>query len=231
MVDTLAADGVDACAVRTDVSEVDQVRAMVEHVVEWGASTSWSTTEVARPRLVDGPDETDMVSIARHELRALPRRVSGDQMVRHILAADLPTLVGQSLGRSPRLEVLQEDVDRFASVTRDDQWIHTDPVRAAAGPFGTTIAHGFFTLSLIPHLVHSTVQVRGIEMAINYGLNRCRFPSPVPVGSRVAADLALTEATPRDERTTDTVMTVTIAVDGADRPVCVAELVTRYVLA
>ena len=101
----------------------------------------------------------------------------------------LRAAVGQHAGYSDWHEVTQEQIDLFARATGDYQWIHVDPERAARGPFGTTIAHGYLTLSLIPMLAAQVSRVEGVSMVVNYGLNRVRFPSPVPVGSRVRLDV------------------------------------------
>ena len=101
--------------------------------------------------------------------------------------ADLAAAAGETIGQSDWVTITQEDVNLFADATGDHQWIHVDPERAAKGPFGKTIAHGYMTLSLLPRLQHEIYTVNGIKLAINYGLNKVRFPSPVPVGSRVRA--------------------------------------------
>ncbi|MFD9125551.1 MaoC family dehydratase [Kitasatospora sp. NPDC059571] len=140
--------------------------------------------------------------------------------------ADLAAAVGTEIGHSDWLTVDQQRIDLFAESTGDDQWIHTDPERAAAGPFGATIAHGFLTLSLLPVLSGQVYRVDGVRMAVNYGLNKVRFVSPVRVGSRVRAGVALTAA---EEVAGGWQLTsrVTIEIDGADRPACVAEAVAR----
>src|SRR6202161_1209185 len=105
--------------------------------------------------------------------------------------ADLTAIQGQSIGQSDWVTISQDDVNLFADATGDHQWIHVDPEKAAAGPFGKTIAHGFMTLSLLPRLQHQMYTVNGIKLAINYGLNKVRFPAPVPVGSKVRAQTSL----------------------------------------
>ena len=110
-------------------------------------------------------------------------------------ADELLAAAGEQLGMSDSMTIEQQRVNAFADATEDHQWIHIDPQRAAAGPFGTTIAHGFLTLSLLPHLIDQTYRVEGTTMVINYGLNKVRFPAPVPVGSTVRAAVALAEAT------------------------------------
>jgi acyl dehydratase len=140
--------------------------------------------------------------------------------------ADLQALVGQSLGCSDWLTVDQQRIDLFAQATGDHQWIHVDPERAAQGPFGSTIAHGFLTLSLLPVLSESAYEIGDARMGVNYGLNRVRFTAPVPVGSRVRAQVRLTAYTPIDggaQLTTE----VTVEREGADKPVCIAESLAR----
>jgi acyl dehydratase len=139
----------------------------------------------------------------------------------------LKAKVGEHLGYSEWHEVTQEQVNQFADATGDHQWIHVDIERAKAGPFGGPIAHGYLTLSLTPTIIEQVVAVSGVSMAINYGLNKLRFPSPVPVGSRVRAGVELqsVEDTPGGCQVT---LLVTYQVDGADKPACVAEILFRY---
>jgi acyl dehydratase len=139
----------------------------------------------------------------------------------------LGELVGTEFGPSDWQQVTQEQVNLFAEATGDHQWIHVDPEKAAQGPFGGTIAHGFLTLSLISALLTGVVRVEGISMGINYGLNRVRFPSPVPVGSRVRASATLKEVT-EIPGGVQAVYQVTIEVEGGEKPACVAETVARY---
>jgi acyl dehydratase len=141
---------------------------------------------------------------------------------------DLEAAVGTHLGTSDWFEIDQPRVNQFAEATLDDQWIHVDPVRAAAGPFGTTIGHGFLTLSLIPYIIGDLIGVAGLEMELNYGLNRVRFPSPLPVGSRVRADVELVEVTP-GARGVQAVYRVTVTAEGATKPAVVADWVLLYV--
>ena len=153
-----------------------------------------------------------------------PVRVSAP---RQIPFADLESCAGTHLGYSAWHEITQEQVNAFADATGDHQWIHVDPERAAAGPFGTTIAHGYLTLSLLPALLGDRLRVEGVRMAVNYGLNRVRFPAPVPVGSRVRAELLeVTEVSGGVQ----VVARVTVEREGGDKPVCVAETVTRLYL-
>ncbi len=117
-------------------------------------------------------------------------------------------------------------MDLFAEATGDHQWIHVDPERARLGPFGGTIAHGYLTLSLLPMLLQGMVRVPGVGLAVNYGLNRVRFVSPVPVGSRVRATAVPQEVTDV-EGGVQLVLAVTVEVEGQAKPACVAETVTR----
>jgi acyl dehydratase len=140
---------------------------------------------------------------------------------------ELQTLIGTNLGTSDWFSIDQARIDQFAVVTGDDQWIHVDPARAAAGPFGTTVAHGHLTLSLLPVMVRSAFKVADVRMSVNYGLNRVRFPAPVPVGSRVRGHFKL--------MTFETiaggaqiVVEVTSEREGHSKPVCVAESVARH---
>ncbi|GAA1827920.1 MaoC family dehydratase [Pseudonocardia ailaonensis] len=145
----------------------------------------------------------------------------------HIPLDRLPDHVGRTLGPTDWLTVEQARIDGFADATGDDQWIHVDPVRAAASPFGGTIAHGYLTLALSSYFLPQLFVVDEAGMAINYGLDRVRFPSPVRSGSRVRCEAHLAAVDPVTGgfqlRTR-----ATLSVDGADRPACVAELLTRY---
>lgn len=135
---------------------------------------------------------------------------------------------GDELGPSRWVEVDQERVDRFAGATDDSQWIHTNRRRAAEGPFGTTIAHGFLTLSLLPALWFEVAQDGGNHpLTINYGVNRVRFPAPVPVGSRVRASFRVEEMTSVDGGEQARIA-ATVEREGQEKPVCVAELVFRF---
>jgi acyl dehydratase len=140
---------------------------------------------------------------------------------------DLPAAVGTHLGHSEWMEIDQARIDLFADATGDHQWIHVDPEMAAAGPFGTTIAHGYLTLSLTNCLLPQVVSVEGISMGINYGTNKVRFPSPVPVGSRVrvGAELVEVDEVPGGYQT---VIRATVEVEDSDRPACVVDAVSRF---
>jgi acyl dehydratase len=141
--------------------------------------------------------------------------------------AELPPLTGQELAVSDWIPVTQQQIDLFADATGDHQWIHVDPERARAGPFGGTIAHGFLTLSLIPKMVESALEIRNLRLSVNYGLNRVRFPAPVPAGSRLRARIKLLECQPLAGNGMQIVWEITVEREGADKPVCVAESVTR----
>jgi acyl dehydratase len=141
---------------------------------------------------------------------------------------ELRAAVGEPLGESEWLTVTQEMIDRFAEATGDRQWIHVDRERAKASPFGTTIAHGFLTLSLIPRLVYGIYDVGRIEARLNYGCNKVRFIEPVRSGSRIRARLTLRDLadTPRGVRVTSE---ATVALEAAERPACTAELVAVFI--
>jgi acyl dehydratase len=143
-------------------------------------------------------------------------------------AGDVHALVGQELGTSSWVEIGQSRIDAFADVTGDHQWIHTDRERAAAGPFGTTIAHGYLTLSLLIPLLEEVLVVQNRASSINYGLDKVRFPSPVPVGSRLRMSATLTEATDVASGVQMKVDCV-FSVEGQERPVCVATAVLRHI--
>jgi len=132
---------------------------------------------------------------------------------------------GEHLGFGGWHEITQEEIGLFADATGDHQWIHVDLEKAAAGPFGAPVAHGYLTLSLIPLLVRDVYTVRGLRMAVNYGLNKVRFPSPVVVGSRVRAGVELVEVTAAAQGS-QSVARVTVEIDGNPKPACVAETVT-----
>jgi acyl dehydratase len=139
---------------------------------------------------------------------------------------DLQALVGQELGRSDWINVDQARIDAFALATGDRQWIHVDPARAATGPYGTTIAHGFLTLSLMPELAETAFEIVDVRMGLNYGLDRVRFPAALPAGSRLRGIFRLLAYTPIDGGA-QLAIEVTMQREGADKPVCVAESLTR----
>jgi acyl dehydratase len=141
--------------------------------------------------------------------------------------ADLAGHVGKHLGPSEWRLIDQEQINRFAEATGDHQWIHLDAERAKSGPFGTTIAHGYLTLSLTPIFISQLLQVEGASMVVNYGLNRVRFPAPVPSGSRVrfGAELSSVEEV---KGGVQVILAGTFELEGSDKPACVAEIVFRY---
>ncbi len=137
---------------------------------------------------------------------------------------ELKRATGEVLGESDWLVVSQDMIDRFAEATGDYQWIHVDREKARRSPFGTTIAHGFLTLSLIPRLLDQVYAIERIAARLNYGCNKVRFTQPVPSGSRIRARIKLleVEATPKGVRITSE---ATVSIEGAERPACIAELV------
>jgi acyl dehydratase len=140
---------------------------------------------------------------------------------------DLLAMIGQDLGTSPWLEVSQQRIGTFADATDDHQWIHVDVERAKTGPFGGPIAHGYLTLSLLIPLWSQILVIEDLDMAVNYGLNKVRFPAPVPSGSRVRGTFRVADVEEADWGFQAT-MAATIEREGGDKPVCVAELVFRY---
>jgi acyl dehydratase len=141
--------------------------------------------------------------------------------------AELPALVGQEVATSDWITITQEQVNLFAQATGDHQWIHVDVERAKAGPFGAPIAHGFLTLSLIPKFFENAIAIHGTRMGVNYGLNKVRFTSPVPVGSRLRAHLKLLTCESIDNNGVQTAWLVTVEREGSDKPACVAESLSR----
>ena len=142
---------------------------------------------------------------------------------------ELKAAIGTTLGSSDWIVVDQDRINQFADATNDHQWIHVDPVKAAAGPFGSTVAHGFLTLSLLPALVDGKLSVDGVRMAVNYGLNKVRFPAAVPVGSKLRGTTELVSVEDVQGGAQITYQ-VTVEREGGDRPVCVAEAVARIYL-
>jgi acyl dehydratase len=139
---------------------------------------------------------------------------------------ELAGAVGEVIGPGPWYRVEQDRVNAFADATGDHQWIHTDPERAATGPYGTTVAHGYLTLSLLPALMQDVYRVEGVRMGINYGLNRVRFPAPLRTGDavRISAEIVAVEPVPGGVQL---VTRVTVEPDRGGKPCCVAETVTR----
>ena len=146
-------------------------------------------------------------------------------------AAALEAAVGVEVGPTEWFAIDHNRINGFADVTEDHQWIHVDKERAAGGPFGKTIAHGFLTLSLLPHLVSELRRVDGLRMGINYGLNRVRFPAPVPVDSRLRARATMMSAERTGDGAVQVVTTVTVEIEGSPKPALVAEWVNRFYFA
>ncbi|MEU6408147.1 MaoC family dehydratase [Microbispora sp. NPDC046933] len=141
---------------------------------------------------------------------------------------EIKALAGKDLGHSGWLEISQERVNTFADATDDHQWIHIDPDRAADGPFGGTIAHGYLTLSLVIPLFNELLHIQGVKMSINYGLDKVRFPSPVKVGARIrlGATVASVEDVPGDG--VQMSLDFTVEIEGAGKPACVARAIYRH---
>jgi len=142
--------------------------------------------------------------------------------------AELAQLTGQEVAVSDWTTITQPQINLFADATGDHQWIHIDPVKAANGPFGATIAHGFLTLSLIPKFFDQAFTIVGARMGVNYGLNKVRFTAPVPVGSRLRARMKLMASEPVDNEGMQMTWEVLIEREGAAKPVCVAESLVRH---
>jgi acyl dehydratase len=142
--------------------------------------------------------------------------------------ADLEAAVGQEVGPTEWFTVDQARIDGFADDTEDYQWIHVDPERAAAGPFGTTVAHGYLTLSLVSHFMSQLRRIDGARMGINYGLNKVRFPAPVQVDARIRARATLISVDRVGDDAVQVVNRVTIEIEGGAKPACVADVVSRY---
>jgi acyl dehydratase len=140
---------------------------------------------------------------------------------------DLLGLVGQTIGTTGTLKIAQDQVNLFADATGDHQWIHTDPERAARGPFGGTIAHGYLTLSLAPSILAELLTVDGVHAVLNYGLNKVRFPAPVPVGSALRVTMSAISAEQKPAGI-EAVFRLTYEIDGGTRPVCIADVVVLY---
>ena len=151
-------------------------------------------------------------------------RVHPDEAVE----AQVEEVVGQEIGVTEWVPITQKRVNAFADATGDHQWIHVDPARAADGPYGTTIAHGYLTLSLLPVLGAEILDIRGFSMMINYGLEKVRFPAAVPVGSRIRAGIELTSLQ-RKASGIQLNSVMTVEIEGGDRPALVAETVRLMV--
>jgi acyl dehydratase len=141
--------------------------------------------------------------------------------------AELPALVGQEVATSDWVTITQERIDQFAEATGDHQWIHIDVEKARAGPFGAPIAHGFLTLSLLPLFFQTAMEIGNTRMGVNYGLNKVRFTSPVPVGSRLRARMTLLACEAIDNDGLQMTWKVAVEREGVDKPVCIAESIAR----
>ena len=141
---------------------------------------------------------------------------------------DIKACVGQDVAVSPWFAVTQEQINLFAQATNDHQWIHVDPQKAAAGPFGSTIAHGFLTLSLLPQFFESSFAISQTRMGVNYGLNKVRFTAPVPVNSRLRGQMHLLACESIEPNGIQMTWRVTVEREGSDKPVCVAESLVRH---
>ena len=142
--------------------------------------------------------------------------------------SDLAALVGQEVVVSDWITITQEQVNQFAQATGDHQWIHVDVEKAKAGPFGGPIAHGYLTLSLLPQFFISSLKIEETRMGVNYGLNKVRFPAPVPVGSRLRGRMKLMKCEPIDQGGVQMTWETTVEREGGTKPVCVAESMARY---
>ncbi len=151
------------------------------------------------------------------------------ERLRPTTIADLQELVGSTLGPTRWHTLTQADIDAFADVTGDHQWIHVDPERAAAGPFGRTIGHGLLTLSLGPALTEELMAFDGFAHGLNYGYGKVRFPHPLPVGARVRMTATVSEVTPMGEGSAQVTTTQVFEAEGIEKPVCVAESIGRFV--
>ncbi len=143
--------------------------------------------------------------------------------------ADMKGAVGKQLGNSDWLQITQERINQFADATGDHQWIHVDPERAKSGPYGACIAHGYLTLSLVNMFLPQIVEVRGIRMGINYGLEKVRFPAPVRVGSRIRGGGELVQVEDVKGGAVQSTIRITVEIEGSDRPACVADTISRWV--
>jgi acyl dehydratase len=141
---------------------------------------------------------------------------------------ELKTLAGTDLGHTAWLEITQDRVNAFADATDDHQWIHVDAGKAAAGPFGGTIAHGYLTLSMFVHLLSELLQVRDVSMGINYGLNKVRFPAPVPVGSKIRLAAQIGAVEDAGVNAVQAVLDFAMELEGSEKPACAAQAVFRY---
>ena len=146
----------------------------------------------------------------------------------HLKLRELEARVGQEIGVSPWVEIAQDRIDLFAKATEDFQWIHVDREKAKSSPFGGTIAHGFLTLSMLPKLTESTFEFADRKMGVNYGLNKVRFTAPVPAGAKIRGRFTLLKYEKIDANGVQTIWSVVVEREGGDKPVCVAETISRH---
>ena len=142
--------------------------------------------------------------------------------------AELKASVGRQFGPTDWLRVDQKRIDTFADATGDHQWIHVDPVRAKAGPYGATIAHGYLTMSLVNLFLPQLIEVRGISMGVNYGLDKVRFPAVVRAGTRIRGTGEMIAVEERPDGGVQSIMRVTVEIEGSDKPACVADTISRW---
>ncbi|MEE2674332.1 MAG: MaoC family dehydratase [Myxococcota bacterium] len=142
--------------------------------------------------------------------------------------SELANSIGEHLGHSDWLTITQDRIDLFAEATGDHQWIHVEPERAKEGPFGACIAHGYLTQSLVNYFLPQIIEVRGIAMGVNYGADRVRFPAPVPVGSRIRGGGELISAEATRDDAIQSIVRVTVEIEGSERPGCVIDTISRY---
>jgi len=154
------------------------------------------------------------------EENAMTTRVNG--------LAEIAALAGRDLGHTDWLEITQDRVNLFAEATNDHQWIHVDVERARSGPFGRPIAHGYLTLSLLIPLFSELLEIRGVRMSLNYGLEKVRFPSPVPVGAKIRLAATVVSVEEVAGNGVQMLLGCTVEVDGSDKPACVAQGVYRH---
>lgn len=141
---------------------------------------------------------------------------------------ELKEAIGADLGETDWLEIDQNRINTFAEATGDHQWIHVDEARAKEGPYGSTIAHGYLTASLVNYFLPQLLDVQGISMGVNYGVDKIRFPAAVPVGSRIRGKGTLTSVEETKDGGIQSKVTVTIELEGSDRPACIVETISRY---
>jgi acyl dehydratase len=141
---------------------------------------------------------------------------------------ELSAAVGEDLGVTDWLEIDQKRIDTFAEATGDHQWIHVDAEKAKAGPYGSTIAHGYLTVSLVNYFLPQLLDVQGISMGVNYGVDKVRFPAAVPVGSKIRGKGVLTSVETTKDGGIQSKVTVTIEIEGSERPACIVETISRY---